>query len=118
MEIINLLINHGAKVNAPPGMDGGATALQIAAIHGYLGIARRLIDIGARVNALKARFDGQTPLQGAGEHGRIDMLQMLLDEGVVVTSEFGSRHYRRAIELAERNGHWAAARLLINYVRH
>lgn len=50
MEIFNLLLEHGADVNAPAADDGGVTALQIAAIQGYIGIARRLLDLGADVN--------------------------------------------------------------------
>ncbi|KAL3442062.1 ankyrin repeat-containing domain protein [Aspergillus insuetus] len=115
MELVNLLISHGANINAPPAPRGGATALQLAAIRGYLGIARRLIDLGAKVNAPGAKIDGRTALEGAAEHGRIDMLQMLLDEGASVTGGFGEGQYRRAIELAERQGHQAAARLLINF---
>ncbi|GKZ69169.1 hypothetical protein AnigIFM50267_004356 [Aspergillus niger] len=43
MDLINLLLDHGADVNSAPSEDGGATALQIAAIQGYLGIACKLL---------------------------------------------------------------------------
>ncbi|KAL2785418.1 ankyrin repeat-containing domain protein [Aspergillus keveii] len=115
MDLINLVISHGANINAPPATDGGVTALQIAAIRGYLGIARRLINLHADVNAPGAETDSGTALEGAAEHGRIDMLQMLLDEGASVTGEFGEEQYRRAIEFAEKNGHYAAARLVIAF---
>ena len=49
---------------------GGATALQLAAIKGYIGIARRLIDLGASVNEAPAESNGRTALQGAAECGR------------------------------------------------
>ncbi|KAL3429289.1 hypothetical protein BDV09DRAFT_190246 [Aspergillus tetrazonus] len=65
-----------ANINGCPARVGGATALQIAAIQGYLGIACR------------------TALRGAAEHGRIDMLQMLLDRGASVTGNDGQRQYR------------------------
>lgn len=112
MELINLLIlEHGARIDSPPATDGGATALQIACIKGYIGIARRLLDLGADVNEAPAKYNGRTALQGAAEHGRIDMLQMLLDEGALIVGE-GEPQYRRAVGLAERNGHYAAARML------
>lgn len=114
MELIKMLLQHGARVDSPPARDGGATALQIAAFQGYIGIARRLIDLGASVNEAPARFNGRTALQGAAEHGRIDMLQMLLDEGALIVGD-GEQQYQRAVELAERNGHKAAARLLRSY---
>ncbi|KAL2862620.1 ankyrin repeat-containing domain protein [Aspergillus lucknowensis] len=115
MELVNLLLSHKTSVNAGPASDGGATALQIATIRGYIGIARRLIDLNADVNAPAARYNGRTALEGAAEHGRIDMLQLLLDEGASVTGEFGQRQYQRSIELAEKNGHNAAARLLMAF---
>lgn len=115
MELVNLLREKGANINAIPARDGGATALQIASIRGYLGIARRLIELGAEVNAAPARVNGRTALEGAAEHGRIDMIQMLLLEGASVTGDDGQRQCRRAIEFAERNGHNAAARLLISF---
>ena len=111
MELVNMLLEHGARIDGPPALDGGATALQIAALQGYIGIARRLIDLGADVNEAPAKFNGRTALQGAAEHGRIDMLQMLLNEGALVVGDY-EPPYLRAVELAKRNGHKAAARLL------
>lgn len=111
MELVNMLLEHGARIDGPPALDGGATALQIAALQGYIGIARRLIDLGADVNEAPAKFNGRTALQGAAEHGRIDMLQMLLNEGALVVGGY-EPPYLRAVELAKGNGHKAAARLL------
>ncbi|KAJ5501296.1 hypothetical protein N7453_006113 [Penicillium expansum] len=112
MEVINVLISeHGARVDSPAATNGGATALQIACIQGYIGIARRLLDLGADVNEAPAEFDGRTALQGAAEHGRIDILQMLLDEGALIVGE-GEENYHMAVGLAEGNGHYAAARML------
>ncbi|CAG8375557.1 unnamed protein product [Penicillium salamii] len=111
MEIINILLEQGADINAPPAHDSGATALQIAAIQGFIGIARMLLDLGADVNQKPAKKDGRTALMGAAEHGRIDMLHMLLDEGAEITGEYEC-YFREAVELAEGKGHCAAARLL------
>lgn len=93
---------------------GGATALQLAAIKGYIGIARKLIDLGANVNEGPAESNGRTALQGAAEYGRIDMLQVLFNEGVLVVDD-GEPHYHKAVELAEHNGHKTAARLLRHF---
>lgn len=114
MELIKMLLQHGARVDGPPARDGGATALQIASFQGYIGIARRLIDLGADVNEAPARFNGRTALQGAADYGRIDMLQMLLDEGTLIVGD-GEQQYQKAVDLAERNGHKAAARLLRSF---
>lgn len=114
MDLINMLLENGAKVDGLPATDGGATALQIASLKEYIGIARRLIDIGAKVNEAPAKFNGRTALQGAAEYGRIDMLQMLFNEGVSVVGDY-ERQYQRAVELTEQNGHYVAARLLKGY---
>jgi ankyrin repeat protein len=54
MDIVYLLLEHGADVNAPPHNRYGATALQFAAIGGYAGIAFLLLQKGADVNASPA----------------------------------------------------------------
>ncbi|OJJ70060.1 hypothetical protein ASPBRDRAFT_56797 [Aspergillus brasiliensis CBS 101740] len=111
MELINLLLDLNFDINGAPATDNGATALQIAAMRGYLGIARMLIKQGANVNADGARDNGRTALEGAAEHGRIDMLQLLHEAGACIDGE-GERQYHNAINLADNNGHHAAARLL------
>ncbi|CAI7566054.1 unnamed protein product [Penicillium glandicola] len=111
MELVNLLLEHNARIDSPPATDGGATALQIACLKGYIGIARRLIDLGADVNEPPAKYNGRTALQGAAEYGRIDMLQIVLNEGALIVGE-GEPQYLKAVALAESNGHYAAARML------
>jgi ankyrin repeat protein len=44
--IVELLITEGTDVNAPPARKFGATALQFAALGGYLGIAHLLLENG------------------------------------------------------------------------
>jgi ankyrin repeat protein len=114
MDIVYVLLEHGADVNAPPYDRYGATALQFAAIGGYVGIAYLLLERGAEVNAPPAKVGGRTALEGAAEHGRIDVLQLLLNAGAQVMGP-GGEQYERARELASRNGHIAARRLLESY---
>ena len=114
MEIIHILLDHGADVNAQPSNKGGATALQSAAIGGYTGVAQLLIRRGADVNAAPAKIDGKTALEGAAEYGRIDMLQLLLYSGVLIIGT-GSAQYERARELALMKGHRAVVRMLEKY---
>jgi ankyrin repeat protein len=110
-EIVELLYQYGANVNAPAAEEYGATALQFAAIQGYLGIATLLIDYEADVNAPAAEFDGRTALEGAAEHGRIDMVQLLLNAGATIVQE-GDTQYQNAMRRASQNGHLAIRRLL------
>jgi len=136
LDMIKILLAAGADVNEQPAPNAGATALQLASIKGYLGIAKLLlqkeleidqvvigvgqevVEIGQKVikidvdtNAAGARFYGRTALEGAAEHGRIDMIELLLQSGTKTTGR-GRRQYIRAIKFAERRGHLVAADLL------
>lgn len=108
---MDLFLEAGANVNQNPASHAGATALQFAAIQGYIGIACRLLDAGASVQAPRAERYGRTALEGAAEHGRLDMLQLLLNEGLLI--EGNDRiEYIRAIKLAQGNGHHVVAKFL------
>ncbi|KAK0702730.1 ankyrin repeat-containing domain protein, partial [Lasiosphaeris hirsuta] len=116
LEMIELLIEVGADVNGEPAWDSGATALQIAAAKGIIGVAKRLIDLGAHVNAPGACKNGRTALEAAAEHGKIDMVQLLLSCGAdTQLEERGRRQFIRATQLATREGHATTARLLRNW---
>ncbi|KAM5369404.1 hypothetical protein ACJZ2D_009018 [Fusarium nematophilum] len=113
LEIVDSLLRADPKadINVPPSFMMGVTALQVAAIKGYLGLAKKLLDLGARVNARGARECGRTALEGAAEHGRLDMIQLLVHHGALTTGS-GSLQYSRAIYFATRKGHDAAVDLL------
>lgn len=110
LDMMNLLLEAGADVNEHP-LFSGATALQLAAIKGYLGIARHLMDLGADVNARRAANHGRTALEGAAEHGRLDMVKLLLCNGVTTVGT-GRRQYVRSIRFAEENQNSVVASLL------
>ncbi len=101
-------------MNYPPAQDSGATALQFAAIGGYLGIMYTLWENGADVNAAPAAKNGRTALEGAAEHGKIDIVQLLLNAGADVCGS-GQEQYERALRRASENGHHAIRRLLEEY---
>ncbi|KAH8591385.1 ankyrin repeat-containing domain protein [Bisporella sp. PMI_857] len=109
--IVNILLDNGADINAPPYDRYGATALQFAAIHGYIGTAQLLLQRGADINALPAKIGGRTALEAAAEYGRIDMLHFFLSAGAL-TFGTGLSQYNNARELALKNGHRAACRML------
>lgn len=111
--IVEYLLREKADVDAAPAKDRGVTALQAAAINSHFDIARRLLEAGADPNAPGAEEDGRTALEGAAENGRIDMVQLLLDNGANIESPgFGEEQYGSSVALAEREGFYAAARLL------
>ncbi|KAL9071779.1 MAG: hypothetical protein Q9161_004043 [Pseudevernia consocians] len=109
LEILRTLINNDALVNAPIFTRFGATALQYAAIGGYIGIAESLLAHSAEVNAPGGDTEhGRTALEGAAEHGRIDMLKLLANAG----ANLYGKGYKNALQLARTNGHRAAERYL------
>ncbi|KAI1477999.1 hypothetical protein F4774DRAFT_387446 [Daldinia eschscholtzii] len=108
-DMTELLLRNGADVNAKPSTYMGGTALQMAAIGGNCNIAVLLIDRGATIYEPPSIFDGRWPLEGAAEHGRVDMIQFLWN---VSLGGFPVTQCRKAIELAEKNGHRACRDLV------
>jgi ankyrin repeat protein len=98
-------------VNAPAAIQQGLTALQGAAITGYIKVAMLLLDWGADPNGDSAFKDGRTALDGAAEHGRLDMVQFLLNVGAQSETP-GETGYDNAIELANNGFHFAIAEML------
>lgn len=116
LDLITLLINLGAIVNAPAARDSGATALQIASIKGYLPLARFLIEKGADINAPAAQLNGRTALQGAAEQGRLDMVVFLLLSGALTEQEH-REPFIKAVVYAEREGFHTISNILREHRR-
>jgi ankyrin repeat protein len=70
-----------------------------------------LLAKGANMNSRPAIKEGRTAIEGAAEHGRLDMVQSLLNYGVIGDGMRGTG-YKRAVDLAEENGHIEIANLL------
>ncbi|KAI1349727.1 hypothetical protein F5Y01DRAFT_316402 [Xylaria sp. FL0043] len=110
-EIFDTIIEAGISPHAPASDSWGMTALQAAAIHNRVGLAKRLIDLKVDINAPGSRKSGRTALEGAAEYGHIDLIKLLLDSGVE-TNGSGQFQYLRAIGLASFNCHHVAADML------
>jgi ankyrin repeat protein len=78
-DIIGMVLETGADVNAPAARQNGRTALQMAARDGMFGLVARLLELGADVAASPAAEGGQTAIDCAAGSGCIDMVQMLLN---------------------------------------
>ncbi len=78
IEIVKLLLDHGADVNAAQADD--FTPLHEAAQNGMLDVAQRLLERGARVNA-RVSSSGKTPLTLAIEHQHEDVAELLRRHG-------------------------------------
>lgn len=113
-EMVQYLLSEGAEIDFNC-MHNSGTALQLAAIQGYVGIANLLLHHGANVNAMPARGHGRTALEGAAEWGRLDMILLLFKHGTDFDLQVGDDHKpqaERAIHFARENSHASLARFV------
>ncbi|KAI5865617.1 ankyrin [Durotheca rogersii] len=109
LNIVELLLQCGAKADAEPAEFHGGTALQFAAKGGNCNIAMLLLENGASLCTPPSTFGGRWPLEYAAEFGRLDMIQLLWNASVV---GFPAEQCRKAMDLAEENGHGACRDLV------
>jgi ankyrin repeat protein len=94
INIVQLLIEHGADVNAQSGDYGNA--LQAASSEGHIDIVQLLIEKGADVNAQGGEYGGT--LQAALFNGHIVIVQLLIGHGANVNAQGGK--YGSALKAA------------------
>jgi len=111
IEIIQILLETGANVDAPPQRYGG-TALQYAASRGDTEIVQLLLDAGAAVEAERGRM---TALQGAAKGGHCWIVELLLKRKAKVDARSRSTAKGSPLQLAAKGGHLRTVRLLLNW---
>ncbi|KAB8224333.1 ankyrin repeat-containing domain protein [Aspergillus novoparasiticus] len=79
IDIVQLLPEWAADVNAPANEKGGKTALQIAVSQHHFELVELLVQNGANVNGLPSPQRGRTALQEAASSGYVQMTQYLLN---------------------------------------
>ena len=82
-DAVKVMLRHGANVNAIQQWDG-QSALELAAGHGNLGIAKLLINKKAKINV--ADKEGKTPLFEAASSGHVDTVKLLVSKGANVNA--------------------------------
>jgi ankyrin repeat protein len=97
-EMVQLLISHGADVNAQNKF--GTTALLDAAFHGREDIVKILLDAGADVN--QHDTDGETALLISLAKSRVRIAKLLIDAGANVNVQDAKG--RTSLMLAAQNG--------------
>ncbi|OHF02326.1 hypothetical protein CORC01_02319 [Colletotrichum orchidophilum] len=115
-EEAQLLLEHGANVNAPPGEEYGRTALQAAACcqnSDRFAMVQMLLSFGADIAALPAKKGGLTALQGAATRGDISLANVLLGRGANVNAPGADEDGRTAIEGAAEYGHLHMVQFLL-----
>ena len=98
VELVKMLLDAGADVNAPPAKSYRAkTALQAAAERGNVELVRMLLDAGANVNAPPAADDGRTVLNLSRDHVSslrkrlsVAIRRTLLRVGITATGKNGN----------------------------
>jgi hypothetical protein len=118
-EIVQYLLEKGARVDSAPCYSGG-TPLQLTAIEGHVGVAELLLEHGADVNYPPAKGHGRTAFEGAAEKARVDMMSLLVSRGLdfdLVVENAEEDHedltqYQRAVHFAKENGFPASARFV------
>lgn len=88
IEVMKLLISHGADVNAKG--DNSGTALQAAAKSSQEDAVKFLLKYSADVNAEAAAY--KTALQAAASRGAAGVVKLLLDNGAKVNTLGGLHH--------------------------
>jgi ankyrin repeat protein len=106
-EMVKLLLEKGADVNAQGGYYGNA--LQAASVDGSKAVVRLLLDEGADVTAQGGVYGNA--LQAASEQGNLAIVRLILDKGANVNVKGGV--YGNALQSAALMGHEAVVRLLL-----
>lgn len=129
LDLVTMLVNRGADVNAPASQDYGSTALQAICawypvneeeLVKQMNIARYLIDHDADINAPPSRRSGATALKMVAIAGNLELATMLLQHGADVNAPPSplDRHYgssdRTALDLAVQFGRHDMVHFLLN----
>ena len=106
VEIVQMLIDHGADVNAKGKND--LTPLHVVASLGHVTMAEFLLAEGSEIDALDCR--NWTPLHYSAMGGHSDVAEFLVNHG----AKIGVRNSKgmTALELAEKLGHRKIVKLL------
>jgi uncharacterized protein len=77
-EIADLLLSHGADLNAG---EGGNTPLHGAAVTGQVAMTEWLLEHGAYHSPVD--YEGKTPIERARQNGRLDVVHALTSHGAI-----------------------------------
>lgn len=99
MKCIDLLLEHGADLNADPD-NSGYSPFFVAIQHGVVEVVQKLLEKGGDHGAInKPDSKGRTPLQHAAFNGNLNMVNFLIEQGADINA---------ANEYGETAAHWAA----------
>ena len=99
-QLIQLLLDQGANVNAQGGEYGNA--LQAASYRGHDQMVQMLLDKGANINAQGGYYGNA--LQAASGEGHDQVVQMLLDTGADVNAQV--KYYGKGVNVNAQGGYY------------
>lgn len=111
--LVDLLLDLGADINAPASPSGGRTALQAACFAGHVEMVKHLISKGAKLNGTAAKHGGFTALEAACRVGEKQIVEILLAGGADVNARGDSRTGGSALHAAAEGGHTEIIRRLL-----
>jgi ankyrin repeat protein len=103
VDVVRLLLNKGAQVNARSTNAMENMPLHAAAAGRHVDVIKVLIDHGATVNA--RQHGGWTPLHAAGQNGDLETAKVLVEGGADVQSRADNN--QTALDLALTKAHQA-----------
>ena len=106
LEIVKLLISHGADVNSQS--SSGNTPLMYACASGHSEIVRVLLEANANVE--DHNENGHTPLMEAASAGHVEVAKILLEYGAGINTH-SNEFKESALTLACYKGHLEMVRL-------
>ncbi|KAF7592111.1 hypothetical protein BBP40_000659 [Aspergillus hancockii] len=114
IDIVQMLLEWGADVNAPANEKGGQTALQIAVSQNYFEMVELLVQKGADINGLPSPRRGRTALQEAASSGYVQLTQYLLNQGADVNARAAHFGGITALQGAAINGNIRIVMMLLS----
>ena len=104
-EVVGILVEHGADINAPAVDEEGITALQAAARADNFGLVQILLNSGSHINAAASHSGGRTALQAAAENGNIVLAKFLIEAGADVNADASPKSGRTCLQAAAEHEH-------------
>lgn len=114
LEVVKILIEHGADINSPMDDRHGRTALQAAILSGDIQVAEYLLDRNADVQAPPSRIFGRTAMQSAAKMGCTDFVRKLIKKGAKV-NEPTSMRGGTSLHFAAHSGNMELVCLLLEH---